>query len=127
MLFNYKKDQSLQTNSLALNTIEILPLNRIRGVILKFNLVVDVYVQLLSNVQLFETTWTAACQASLSFTISWSLLRFMSIESVMLSNHLILCRPFLLLSSIFPIITVFSDEYSGLFPIRIDWFALLAV
>ena len=87
MLFNYKKDQSLQTNSLALNTIEILPLNRIRGVILKFNLVVDVYVQLLSHVQLFETTWTAACQASLSFTISWSLLRFMSIESVMLVVH----------------------------------------
>ena len=87
MLFSYKKDQSLQTNSLALNTIEILPLNRIRGVILKFNLVVDVYVQLLSHVQLFETTWTAACQASLSFTISWSLLRFMSIESVMLVVH----------------------------------------
>ena len=56
-----------------------------------------VAVQLLSRVRLFATPWTAACQASLSFTISWSLLRLMSVESLMLSNHLILCHPLLLL------------------------------
>ena len=62
-------------------------------------------------VQLFVTPWTAAHQASLFFTISWSLLKFMSIESGMLSNHLILCSSFLLLqTSIFPSIRVFSDE-----------------
>ena len=61
-----------------------------------------VVVQLLSHVHLFATIWTAACQASLSFTISWSLLKLMSIESVMPSNHLILCPPLLLLPSIFP-------------------------
>ena len=66
-------------------------------------------VQLLSHVQLFATPWTAAHQASLSITNSWSLLRLMSIESVMPSNHLILCRP-LLLPSIFPSIRVFSNE-----------------
>ena len=91
--------------------------------------------------------WTAACQASLSFTISQSLLKFLSLESVMLSNHLILCHPFLLLPSVFPSIRVFSnesilrirwpmnwsfsinssDEYSGLISFRIDWFHLLAV
>ena len=69
-----------------------------------------VVVQSLSCVQLFVTPWTVACQASLSFTISWSLLRFMSTESVMLSNHLTLCCPLLLLSSIFPSIRVFSNE-----------------
>ena len=61
-----------------------------------------VAVQLLSCVWLFVTPWTAACHAPLSFTISWSLLKFMSIESVMPSNHLILCHPLLLLPSIFP-------------------------
>ena len=66
-------------------------------------------VQLLSHVRLFATPWTAACQASLSITNSWSLPKFMSIESVMPSNHLILCRP-LLLPSIFPSIRVFSNE-----------------
>ena len=93
--------------------------------------------------------WTAACQASLSFTISWSLLKLMSIESVMPSNHLILCHPLLLLPSIFPSIRVFSKElalcirwpkywsfsfsispssdYLGLISFRIDWFDLLAV
>ena len=93
--------------------------------------------------------WTAAHQASLSFTISQSLPKFMSIESVMLSNHLILCCPFLLLLLIFPSIRVFSNdlarhirwpkywsfsfsispsnEYSGLISFRIDWFNLLAV
>ena len=68
-----------------------------------------VAVQSLSCVQLFATPWTAACQASLSFIISWSLLKFMSIESVMVSNHLILCCP-LLLPSIFPSIRVLSNE-----------------
>ena len=67
-------------------------------------------VQSLSRVQLFATPWTAACQASLSITNSWSLLKLMSIESVMPSNHLILCRPLLLPPSIFPSITVFSKS-----------------
>ena len=62
----------------------------------------SVHFQSLRHVWLFATPWTAACQASLSFTISWSLLQFMSTESVMTSNHLILCRPLLLLPSIFP-------------------------
>ena len=65
-------------------------------------------VQLLCGVQLFATTWTAACQASLSITNSWSLLKLMSIELVMPSSHLILCRP--LLPSIFPSVRVFSSE-----------------
>ena len=67
-------------------------------------------VQSLSRVRLFATPWTAAHQASLSFTVSWSLLKLMSIESVMPSNHLILCHPLLLLPSIFPSIRVFSNE-----------------
>ena len=67
-------------------------------------------VQSLSHVWLFETPWTAARQASLSITNSRSLLKLMSIESVMPSNHLILCRPLLLLPSIFPSIRVFSNE-----------------
>ena len=109
----------------------------------------DVVVHLLSRVRLFATPWTAARQASLSFTISQSLLRLMSIESVMPSNHLILCCPLLLLPSIFPSIRFFSNEsvlrirwpkywsfsfsinpsngYSGLIAFRIDWFDLLAV
>ena len=103
----------------------------------------DAVVQSISTVQLFATPWTAACQASLSFTLSWSLFRFMSIELMMLSNHLILCRPLLLLPSIFPSIRVFSsesalpirwpknwsfnfsmnpfNEYSGLISFRIYW------
>ena len=67
-------------------------------------------VQLLSHVQLFATPWTAAHQASLSITNSWSLVKLMSIESVMPSNHLILCHPLLLLPSTFPRIRVFSNE-----------------
>ena len=67
-------------------------------------------VQSLSRVWLFATPWTAACQASLSITNSWSLLRLVSIKSVMSSNHLILCHPLLLLSTIFPSIRVFSNE-----------------
>ena len=103
-------------------------------------------VQSLSHVRLLVTPWTEACQASLSFTISWSLLKLMSIELVTLSNHFILCRPLLVLPSIFPSIRVFSNElaicirwpkywsfsispsneYLGLISFRIDWFHLLA-
>ena len=74
-----------------------------------------VVLQSLSCVQLFVIPWTAACQASLSFT--WSLLRFMYTESGMLSNHLTLCCPLLLLPSIFPSIRVFSNEPA----LRIRW------
>ena len=106
-------------------------------------------VQSLSHVQLFATPWTTACQASLSITNSWSLLKLMSIESVMPSNYLILCRPLLLPPSICPSIRVFSNEsvlhirwpkywsfsfsispsneYSGLISFRMDWLVLLAV
>ena len=106
-------------------------------------------IQSLSHVRLFETPRTAACQASLSISSSWNLLKLMCIESVMPSNHLILCRPLLLLPSIFPSIRVFSNEsvlrirwpkycsfsfsispsseYSGLISFRTDWFDLLAV
>ena len=69
----------------------------------------QIVVQSLSCVWLFMTTWTAACQASLSFTNSQSLLKLMSIESVMLPNHFILCCPLLLLPSVFPSIRVFSN------------------
>ena len=103
---------------------------------------------LLSHIWLLSTPWTTACMpGSLSFTVSQSLLRFMSIESMMLSNHLILCHLLLLLPSIFPSIRVFSseltlhirgpkywsfsinpsNEYSGLISFRIDCFDLLAV
>ena len=77
-------------------------------VIIKFSL-----LQWLSHVLVFATPWAAACQASLSFTNSWSVLKLMSIKSVMPSNHLILCCPLLLPPSIFPNIRVFSNE-SGL-------------
>ena len=69
-----------------------------------------VVFHLLGHVRLFPTPWTTACQAPLSFTVSWSLLRFMSIESMMPSNHLILSCPLLLLPSIFPSIRVFPSE-----------------
>ena len=104
-------------------------------------------VQLLSRVQLFVTPWTAACQASLSITNSQSLLKLTSIESVMPSNHLILCHPLLLPPSVFPSIMVFSNEsvlhiiwpkywsfsfsisppneYSGLISFRIIWVSKL--
>ena len=106
-------------------------------------------IQSLSRVQLFATPWTAAPQASLSITNSQSLLKLMSIASVMPSNHLILCHPLLLLLSIFPSIRVFSNEsalcirwpkcwsfgfsispsneHSGLISFRMDWLDLLAV
>ena len=74
-------------------------------------------VQLLNSVRLFVTPWTAARQASLSITNSRSLLKLMSIESLMPSNHLILCRPLLLLPSIFPSIRVFSNES----PLHMRW------
>ena len=70
-----------------------------------------VVVQSLSCVWLFVTPWTAAHQASLSFTVSWNLLKFMSIEAMMLSNHLILCHPLLLLPLVFPRIRVFLVSY----------------
>ena len=81
-----------------------------------FNLYTVSSVQSLSHVQLFATSWTAAYQHSLSITNSRSLLKLMSIESVMPSNHLILCCPLLLLPSIFPSITVFANE--SVLPIR---------
>ena len=106
-------------------------------------------IQSLSHFPLFVTPWTGTRQASLSITNSWSLLKLMSIELVMPSNHLFLCRPLLLLPSIFPSIRVFSNEsvlhigwskywcfspsinpsneYSGLISFRIDWFDLLEV
>ena len=106
-------------------------------------------VQLFSRVQFFATPWTAACQASLSITNCQSLPKSMSIESVMLYNHLILCHPLLLLPSIFPSIMIFSsesalhirrpkywsfsfniscsNEYSGLIFFRMDWLDFLAV
>ena len=106
-------------------------------------------VQLLSHVRLFVTPWTEACQASLSITNSWSLLKLMSIKSVMPSNHLTLCHPLHLSPSVFPSIRVFSNEsvllirwpkywsfsfsispsneYSGLISLRMDWLDLLAV
>ena len=108
-----------------------------------------VVAELLSHVRVFVTPWTAARQASLSLTDSRSLLKLMSIELVMPSNHLILCRPLLLPPSIFPSIRVFSNElafhirwpkywsfsfgislsneYLGLISFRIDWFDLLSV
>ena len=112
----------------------------------EFRTLYFVVVQLLSLVRLFVTPRTATQQASLYFTISWSLLKLMSIESMMPSNHLILCHPLLLLL-IFPSISVFSNElalhimwpkywsfiispsneYSGLVSFRIDWFDLLSV
>ena len=106
-------------------------------------------VQSLSHVRLFATPWTAVRQASLSITNSWSLCKLMSIESVMASNHLILCHPLLLSASVFPSSRVFSsesvlrirwpkywsfsfnishyNEYSGLISFRMDWLDLLAV
>ena len=106
-------------------------------------------VQSLNRVQLFATPWTAACQASLSITNFQSLLKLMSIESVLPSNHLILCHPLLFPHSIFPSIRLFSNEsvlhirwpkywsfsfsitpsneYSGLISFRMDWLDLLAV
>ena len=107
-------------------------------------LCIVVVVQLINHVQLFETPWTAARQASLPFTVSWTLLKLISIESMMPSNHLILYCPLLLLPSIFPSIRVFSNELAlcqsigasasvlpmniqSLISFRIDSFDVLAV
>ena len=112
-------------------------------------ILMHVVVQPLSHVQLFGTPWAVACQAPLSSTISQSLLKFMSIELVMLSNHLILCLPLLILPSVFPSSRVFSSElalcirwakywsfsfsnspsseYLGVISFRIDWFDLFKV
>ena len=110
---------------------------------------ISVQCSAVTQLCLTVTPWTAGHQASLSITNSWSLLKFMSIESVMPCNHLILCRPLLLLPSIFPSIMVFlnesvlhirwpkywsfsfsispSNEYSGLISFRMDWLDLLVV
>ena len=102
----------LQLNQIMQLSSHILCLlfNSVVKYLLHWFKVLLVVVQLLSAVQLFVTPWTEAHHASLSFTISWSLLRLMSIESVMPSNHLILCHPLLLLPSTFPSIRVFSNE-----------------
>ena len=115
----------------------------------ELRLKLNIVIKLLSCTWLFVTPWIAARQAFLSLTISLSLLKLMSFESVMPSNHLILCYPFLFLSSIFPSTEVLSNEsahhikwpkywsynfnispyieYSGLIFFRIDWFDLLAI
>ena len=128
-----KKERN--TKSLDLNYIIFISVTKLSS------------VQSLSRVQLFAIPWTAAHQASLSINNSQSLLRLMSIELVMPSNHLILCHPLLVLPSIFPSIRVFSNEsvlyirwskywsfsfslsntYSGLISFRMDWLDLLAV
>ena len=82
---------------------------------------IAVVIQLLSRIQLFVAPWTAAHQASLSFSISQSLLILMSIESVMISKHSILCHPFLFLPSIFPSIRVFSNELALLIRKPMYW------
>ena len=87
-----------------------LPLMKYGKAIGFFKIDTFISVQSLSHIRLFVTPWTAACQASLSITNSWSLLKLMSIGLVMPSNHLILCHPLLLLPSIFPSIRVFSNE-----------------
>ena len=132
--------QSLQCFSLSINEGCSVPSS------IRYDVAV---VQLLSSVRLFSVPWTAARQASLSFTISPSLLKLMSIESVMPSNHLILCCPHLLLPSIFPSTRVFSNEsalgirwpnywsfsfsislsneQSGLISFRVEWLDLLPV
>ena len=140
MLWIWPKYHHIDLNKLTRLT------NCSRGLFFYFHIVV--LLQLL-NLYLFATPWTAARQASLSFTISQSLLKPMFIVSVMPSNHLILCLPLLLLPLVFPSIRVFSNksalcirwpkdwsfsfsispsnEYSGLIYFRIDWFDLLAI
>ena len=116
--------------------------------IISLNEFIEYFLSSLSRVRIFVTPWTVTQQASLSFTVSWSLFKLVSIESVMPSNHIILCCP-LLLPSIFPSIRVFSNEsalhirwpkcwsfssnirpsneYSRLISFRMDWLDLLAV
>ena len=135
-------EKDIQVNSRLISSF--LPLFKSLSLICTCHLFSS--VQLLSHVWLSVNPWTAARQASLSITSSWSLLKLMSFESVMSSNHFILCHPFLLLPSIFPNIRAFSKEsvlcirwpkywsfsfsispsnkYSGLISFRIDWFDL---
>ena len=138
---NKKSNDSSSSNNI--NSIIII----IVTITVRINMIV--VVQWLSHVWLVATPWTAALQASLSFTISWSLLKLLSIELVMPSNHLILCHPLFLLPSIFLSIRVFSsesdlyirwpkywsisfsispsNEYSELISFKIDWLDLFAV
>ena len=143
--------QSLRSIALKMKFLTNLWLLGVKGVgEINWKIGIDIFT--LSSVTqscLFVTPWTAACQASLSITNSRSLLKLMSIESVMPSNHLILCCPLLLLPSVIPTIRVFSNEstlhirwpkywsfsfnispsneYSGLIFFRMDWLYLLAV
>ena len=127
----------------------LLPWNASLYILVTFLLGFFVVIQSLSHVWLFATPWTVAHQDSLSITNFWTLLKLMSIKTVIPSNHLTLCRPLLLLSSIFPSIRVFSNdsvlhsrwpkywsfsfsispsnEYLGLISFRIAWFDLLEV
>ena len=91
--------------------VTILVFSRLRKLCLLQYFVVVVVVQSLHCIQLFATPWTIACQAPLSSSISWGLFKFMSIESIMPSNHLILWQPILLLPAFFPSIRVFSSEW----------------
>ena len=149
--FNIHKDILLKHNFLSLKLPWFLPnITKLRLICLQVSLVsrnlawLFTFVVIIQSlcVWLFETAWTAELQTSLSFTISWSLLKLTSIELVMPSNHLILCLPFLLLPSIFPSIRAFpkklalhircptyrsfsigsSNEYSGLISFGTDWF-----
>ena len=151
-----KSNHALCSPDLILNVVFIKPLSsKAKGqpilLLLFTRLVVSnsFRFSILVEVQLFVTLWTAACQASLSFIISWNVLKLKSIESMMPSNYLILCHPLLFLPSIFPSIRVFSNEsalcikwpnhwsfsfsinpfneYLGLISFRIDWFDLLIV
>ena len=143
-LLIYKETGS---NDVYLATQVIMYIKKVRSI--QICTIMLLSVQLLSHVWLFETPWTAACQASLSMTKSQSPPKPMSIESVMPSNHLILCHPLLLLPSIFPSIRVFSNEsavcirwpkywsfsfnispsneHPGMISFRMDWLDLLAV
>ena len=136
--------QPLLFNTLKIQTVTKVSVSSIERTILQFS-----SVRLLSRVQLFATPWTAVHQASLSITNSQSLPKLMSIESVMPSNHLIPCRPLLLLPLIFPSIRVFSsesalcikrpkywsisfnisptNEHPGLISFRMEWLDLLTV
>ena len=146
--FSTQLKQCFEVVCITSNIITVVIFNISQGLFLRQSLLLAHSVQLLSRVRLFATPWTAAWQASLSITNFQSLLKLMSIELAMPSNHLILCRP-LLLPSIFPSIRVFSSEsvlcirwskywsfsfsispskeYSGLISFRFDRFDLLAV
>ena len=146
----YKLIYKTETDSQTENKLTVTKRER-RGINWEFgiNRYIVSSVQSLSHVWLFAAPWTAACHASLSIVNSQSLFKLMSIESVMSSNHLILCHPLLLLPSMFPRIRVFSNEsalcirwpkywsfsfnispsneYSGLISFRMDWLDVLAL